>query len=604
MKRARRLFSAVLACTAFLSGFDPQAAIGEEPAALQWTDSDVGSVGVAGAFSAANGILSVRGSGPDIWGVADGFHFAYLPWDGDVELIARVRSVEKTDPWAKAGLMIRADLTPFSPHAMVAMTPEQGATLLRRLRMGEATKDDAHQAMRMLSAQRAVTFQQRGSGGVPSAVDSITTARLPRWIRLVRNGDAIIGYDSPDGATWEWLGSVRVVLGQRVFVGLAVTSHDASRTCLATFDEISVRRPLSPVMATPRTGTGDGLAANYYPSMDFSSQSIERVDARVDFDWGTGSPIDGIGKDNFAVRWEGELEAQFTEPYALQVISDDRARLWLDGELILDEWYEHAEALATAIVNLEAGRRYVLRLDYFENRGKALVRLLWSSPSTPQQVIPQTQLHSRITAAILPQIRARYAEDLNPPPSTTRSGGVPGPWMNQDIGQVGQAGLAECTDGLWRIAGAGADIWANADGFHFIYQPWQGDVEIVARVLSQDNTDPWAKAGVMMRESLASSARHVALAVTPAHGVQFLHRNQFARSTSVDPAGEVGVPCWMKLVRRGNIFVSYASADGINWDWAGTEAMDLPATLYVGLVVNSHDNSTRVSRSFQSRNIL
>lgn len=506
-------------------------------------------------------------------------------------MIARVRDVRKTHPWAKAGLMIRSELAPGSPHAMVAMTPEQGATLLRRLRPGGPTKDDAHQAMRLLALAQGPTYQQRGSGGVSRAVDSLTTAALPRWLRLVRSGDVISGYDSVDGVAWEWLGTERIPLGREVFVGLAVTSHDHAQICAASFDRVQIAAPVSQAGVAPIIGMGDGLRAAYYEHKDWSGRVITRIDPAVDFDWGESAPVEGVGRNDFAVRWEGELQAQFTEPYALHVVCDDRARLWLDGELIIDEWYEHAESMSTAVVNLEAGRRYVLRLDYFENRGRASVRLLWSSPSTPQQVVPQSQLYTSINAADFAEIRRQYEEDLNPSPQSAQNPNLPTPWVNQDVGRVGRAGSATVDDGLWSIAGAGADVWANADGFHFAYQRWTGDVEIVARVLSQQDTDPWAKAGLMVRDGLGASARHLMLAVTPRQGACLLRRSRVEDATALDSGGDFRAPGWLKLTRRGNVFTAWLSRDGANWEWVSTEQMDLPETLFVGLAVNSHDNS-------------
>jgi hypothetical protein len=79
------------------------------------------------------------------------------------------------------------------------------------------------------------------------------------------------------------------------------------------------------------------------------------VDPNVNFDWGDGSPAENIGKDHFRVRWEGELQAQFTEPYALHVVSDDRARLWINGELIIDEWSLETPMDSTFSTNLGVG---------------------------------------------------------------------------------------------------------------------------------------------------------------------------------------------------------------------------------------------------------
>ena len=385
-------------------------------------------------------------------------------------------------------------------------------------------------------------FQQRGSAGVEKATDSLTALPSPRWLKLVREGQAVKAYDSNDGVTWEWLGTEMLGLPEKCYVGLAVTSHDVSRLSRALFEQVAVGRPKLAPETRSKTGKGDGLRAAYYPEMDLTGARVERIDATVNFDWGLGSPAEGVGRSGFSVRWEGELEAQFTEPYAIHVISDDRARLWLNGELLIDEWYEHAQSMSTTVVNLKAGHRYSLRLDYFENRGRAVAKLLWSSPSIPQQVIPQSQLYSRATDddqdglpdawesshglspsdpadadAIAPgsaaSNRQKYEAGFEPIGEPRRHG----IWLSQDVGRVGQAGAAELVDGTWTLKSSGADVWANADGLQFVYQVWRGDGELVARLINQENTDPWAKAGIMMRESLQADARHAMLAGTPEH---------------------------------------------------------------------------------------
>ncbi len=172
-----------------------------------WQRQDIGRVGVAGSSAEVQSAQTLQGAGADIWGGADAFHFVYQPWEGDIEITARVLSVEKTDPWAKAGIMIRANLTEAAPHATVAETPEKGPVFIRRLQPGGASKDDAHQAMRMVRKDGQVFFQQRGSAGVEKATDSLTALPSPRWLKLVREGRVVKAYDSGDGVTWEWLGT-------------------------------------------------------------------------------------------------------------------------------------------------------------------------------------------------------------------------------------------------------------------------------------------------------------------------------------------------------------------------------------------------------------
>ena len=188
-------------------------------------------------------------------------------------------------------------------------------------------------------------------------------------------------------------------------------------------------------------------------------------------------------------------------------------------------------------------------------------------------------------------------------PQPAQSSDLPSPWIDRDVGRVGRVGLAQHRDGLWSVSVRRADIWANGDGFHFVYQSRSGDVEIKARIMSQRDTDPWAKAGLMLREGLSASARHVMLAVTPRQGAWFLQRHDFADLTTQDSGGELAAPCWIKLVRKGNIFTAWVSADGFDWNWR-TERMDMPETLLVGLVVNSHDNSALGTAAFDNVQVV
>src|SRR6266498_3622804 len=168
-------------------------------ASAAWSDRDVGVTGLNGRYSSSQGTYEVRGSGGDIWGEADGFHFVYVPWNGDGQIVARVASVQNADPWAKAGVMIRASLAIDSPHAMVALTPGNGVTFLRRTQAGGATRNDAHQAMRVLNLEGTLTFQQRGDTSSDGAKDSVVAAAAPYWFKLVRRGIVFAAYASSDG---------------------------------------------------------------------------------------------------------------------------------------------------------------------------------------------------------------------------------------------------------------------------------------------------------------------------------------------------------------------------------------------------------------------
>jgi hypothetical protein len=178
---------------------------------------------------------------------------------------------------------------------------------------------------------------------------------------------------------------------------------------------------------------------------------------------------------------------------------------------------------------------------------------------------------------------------------------LPAPWWNQDIGVVGFSGTA-ATDGFtYTVTGSGADIWNQSDGFQYAYQPVSGDGSIVARVAAMDNTAYYAKAGVMIRESLDANSRHALVALTPAGGgVQFLRRTATGgNSVTTDHTG-VSAPYWVRLDRSGNTFTAYESADGVTWNLVGSATIPMGTTVYAGLAVNSHNNSALCSATFDN----
>ena len=111
----------------------------------------------------------------------------------------------------------------------------------------------------------------------------------------------------------------------------------------------------------------------------------------------------------------------------------------------------------------------------------------------------------------------------------------------------------------------------------------------MARVVSLTNTNPWAKAGVMIRESLAAGSRHVMVVKTP--GGTALQRRQETGQASVPTAGvNPGFPYWVRLTRSGNVFTGFTSPNGTAWTSLGSVTVNM-ATAYVGLAVTSHDNA-------------
>ncbi len=122
-----------------------------------------------------------------------------------------------------------------------------------------------------------------------------------------------------------------------------------------------------------------GLRGEYFTNANLEGQPVlTRVDSQVNFDWGPGSPGPDIPPDYFSVRWTGRLTPAHSGSYTLGITSDDGCRLWLDGKLLFDYWVNQAGITRSAEVELEAGRAYEIRAEYFEQTGNAMVRLGWA----------------------------------------------------------------------------------------------------------------------------------------------------------------------------------------------------------------------------------
>jgi hypothetical protein len=146
--------------------------------------------------------------------------------------------------------------------------------------------------------------------------------------------------------------------------------------------------------SAPPQGAGDGLLGQYYDNMDFTGTNFSRVDPTVNFDWGSGSPDARIDVNTFSVRWTGQVQAQFSETYTFYTQSDDGVRLYVNNQLVIDHFTDHSSVEDSGTIALVAGRNYAIRMEYYENGGGALAQLRWSSPSTPKQVVPKSQLFS------------------------------------------------------------------------------------------------------------------------------------------------------------------------------------------------------------------
>jgi regulation of enolase protein 1 (concanavalin A-like superfamily) len=138
---------------------------------------------------------------------------AYTPIEGDGQIIARVRTMQYTDPWAKAGVMFREDMSPSSRHVMMVVTAGGFSSYQWRVKPGQNMHN----------------------------TDGPTTG-TPYWVKLVRQGDMFIGYISPDGTNWTHIDSIPVPMNKKLYVGLVVSSHDNAELNSVMFDNVTISK--------------------------------------------------------------------------------------------------------------------------------------------------------------------------------------------------------------------------------------------------------------------------------------------------------------------------------------------------------------------------
>ncbi|MGO4695603.1 PA14 domain-containing protein [Paenibacillus sp. 2TAB26] len=97
--------------------------------------------------------------------------------------------------------------------------------------------------------------------------------------------------------------------------------------------------------------------------------------------------------DTFSVRWTGKVKPQYTGTYTFYTSSDDGVRLWVNNQLIINKWVDQATTEWSGTIQLTAGQKYDIKLEYYDNTEDAIAKLSWSSPLQAKQIIPQNRLY-------------------------------------------------------------------------------------------------------------------------------------------------------------------------------------------------------------------
>jgi hypothetical protein len=333
------------------------------PIAAGWTNSDIGEVSIAGVAGQSNRLFAIQVASADIGGRADGLHYVHFRASDEVDVTARIVSISGADRLARAGVMVRDSLKP-----------------------------DAKFAFAGVNAAGALSVQHRGSTGEKAISDGVKfeqqTAQvgLPCWLKISRREKTVLLYRSSDGKQWQQCGGGPLSIREGgYYSGLAVTSHSGFSFCTALIDEVSRTIP--------------GVRGEYFGDSQFSALVTNRIDPQINSLWTGAPPIEGLPINNFSVRWSGELEPKYSEPYIFYYDPQD-AQLSVNGQELpyIPLAREARDKVATAMpLLLKAGNRYPLRFEY-RHTGPRSVRVGWSSLSQGKEILPAKRLFCTLEA--------------------------------------------------------------------------------------------------------------------------------------------------------------------------------------------------------------
>ena len=180
-----------------------------------------------------------------------------------------------------------------------------------------------------------------------------------------------------------------------------VTGGSYSFTAKATSNN-GVTVTSSPVNVVVNAVAGTGLKGEYFSGTTFSTLVTTQTDAKVDFNWGTGSPaktdgttMSSVGPDYFSVRWTGQIQAIEGGSYNISVVADDTAKVWINdlaGTPVINQTTYNSGTATNGTFTMMPGQKYNIKIDFTEAAGGAMMQLKWTRPGGTSMIVPQSQL--------------------------------------------------------------------------------------------------------------------------------------------------------------------------------------------------------------------
>jgi len=239
----------------------------------------------------------------------------------------------------------------------------------------------------------ANNFSARWTGRITAPATGAYTfyTQADDGVRLWVNGTQIIN-DWETHSTREKSGTVQLAKGTSYNIQLEYFEASGNANVALLWSGPSQTKQVIP--AAQLVTSSYGLNGAYFKDKEMTQLVASQLDAVVDFSW-NGAPFGGLPEDNFSVRWSGQVIPSHTGTYTFSTVNNDGARLWVNNKQLINDWETHGSKENSGTIQLTAGTKYRIVMDYFDNTGHGVAQLLWSGPSQAKQIIPQTNLLDR-----------------------------------------------------------------------------------------------------------------------------------------------------------------------------------------------------------------
>lgn len=548
------------------------------PPIIPWTVQDIGSVGIPGQLMYDRDHFILYGSGP--LDSNDGLFLASQNVSGNSTIIVHVDS--QTSLTGNGGLMFRKSTSSTSAYASIVATSD---------------------------AKNHIFFNYRTSDG-GTGTYKVGYCGVPVWLKLTRVGTTFTGYYSTDNINWTQVGSATISSMPTTALGGMCGSAGAGTVCVTQFSNFMVTNgtttntlPTVAINASASPVTVSALTTNL--SVLGADDTGE---TNLSYCWSVlGTPPAPV---TFSKNYNNSAKsttATFSKAgtYTFQAtIIDAGGSTATSNVIVTVNQTLTSMALTPELSTITAGSTLQLTaslLDQFGNAMSSQPTFTWTLESG-SGTISSSGLYTAPNGPGLAVIKAASPTMSKKVTITTSTGDL---FANgADIGSLSLAGSDSYANGTYTLSGAGTDIWNTSDEFHYAYTSITGNGIIIARVPSETNTNSWAKAGVMFRNTLDANSAYAMLCVTPTktNGLSFQYRANASGSAATN-ANYTGVtaPYWIRLTRVDNTFKAERSVDGITWTQVGTaQTISMNQTIYVGLAACSHNTASLMTATFDN----